>query len=218
MSFAALIKIHSGIFFLSFVKKIDWKNWLWMAGVFLAIALLPNPKLWLAWAEQIRVTTHDLPITSVSYNLQGFYPFGVIHLGMDQFGPRPLLLALPFLIVAWLVTPKLFLDDAQKRPMLTLLTISLWLLWGFMASPLPWQYTYSILWVLVLLSWVSATAREKNILVGIAAFLAVTPHGIIGKTAAHWLETRQNVFFAVLAFWCLLAVQARRLKETSSEP
>lgn len=210
MSLASLVKVHSSIFFLSFLKWRSWKTWFWVGGVFLVIACLPDPRMWLEWAQQIRSTTYDLPISRSSINLQGFYPLGVLRLGLSQFSAQPLLLALPFFIVTYFLTGRYSLRDIKTSPLSVLLTISTWLLLGFMASPLPWQYTYSILWVLVPLSWISSTPSERRWLLAIALFLGLSPQGIIGKHASMWIETRHSVFIAIFVFWTILLRQAHR--------
>jgi hypothetical protein len=210
MSLASLVKIHSSIFFLSFLKWRSKKTWAWVGGVFVLIAMLPDPRMWLDWAEQIRRTTYDLPINETSINLQGFYPFGVVQLGLNQFSPEPLLLAVPFFIACFFFTSRYSLRDIRLSPLPVLLSISSWLLLGFMASPLPWQYTYSILWVLIPLSWVSSSSSERRALLVIALFLGLSPQGIVGKATSMWIESHHSVFFAILFFWILLLRQAHR--------
>jgi len=210
MSLASLVKIHSAIFFVTFAKWRAWKTWAWVAGIFLVVAALPDPRLWLDWVEQIRRTTYDLPMDMSSVNLQGFYPLGVLHFGMNQFSAWPLALALPFVLMASLSTSRYSLRDLVDSPLAVLLSISVWLLLGFLASPLPWQYTYSVLWVLFPLSWAASTLRERRWIWGIALFLGLSPQGIVGKSASMWIESKQSVFFAILVFWILLLRQASR--------
>ncbi|MEO5666446.1 MAG: glycosyltransferase 87 family protein [Bdellovibrionota bacterium] len=216
ISLASLVKIHSAIFFVTFAKMKEWKSSVWVAGVFLVVAMLPNPAMWLDWAEQIRRTTFDLPMDASSVNLQGFYPLGVLHFGMNQFSAWPLLLTLPFLAMTILSTAHYSLRDLKESSLAVLLSLSTWLLLGFLASPLPWQYTYSILWMLFPLSWVASTTRERRWLLGIALFLGLSPQGIIGKHASMWIESRQSVFFAILIFWTILLKQASRWKLRSA--
>lgn len=210
MSLAALTKIHSSMFFLTFLKWRSWKTWLWVGGVFLVVASLPSPHMWLDWVEQIRRTTYDIPIHADSNNLQGFYPFAVIRLGMHQFGPQPLLLVIPFFVIALFSTSRYSLRDLGHAPLPILLSICTWLLLGFLASPLPWHYTYSILWVILPLSWVAGTPRERRWLVGITMFLGLSPQGIIGKPFSMWIENHHSVFIAILLFWLVLARQSAR--------
>jgi hypothetical protein len=210
MSLAALVKFHSSALFLSFARLKSWKTWAWVAGVFTVVALLPDPRMWADWAEQIRATTYDLPIKRSSVNLQGFYPLAVRRLGMNQFGPAPLLLALPLYLVAFLWLPRFSLRDVQAKAAPILLGICVWMLLGFMASPLPWQYTYSVLWVMMPLSWIVGTRRERGFLVAVALLLALTPQLLLGRKLAMWLEMHHSVFALVLAFWSLMLFQAKR--------
>ncbi len=215
MSLASLVKVHTALAFLSFAKWRSWKTWAWVAGVYLLVALLPDPRMWLDWARQMRETTYDLPIRGDANNLQGFYPVAVLRFGMNQFGFAPLLLALPMAIFAFVATGRHSLEDLRTHPSSLLLSLSSWILLGFMASPLPWQYTYSILWVLIPLSWVCATTLERKVILAVSLFLGLSTQALIGKSNSQWIENHHSVFAALLIFWTVLTLQAARWRPRS---
>jgi hypothetical protein len=216
LSLASLVKIQSAIFFITFAKWRSWKTWAAVFGVLVGVALLPDPRLWVDWAEQLRNTAYNLSTTTSASNLQGFYPLAVTRLGFKALSVWPVLLTLPFFAMVFFSTARYSLRDLQSAPLPVLLSISTWLLLGFMASPIPLQHTYSILWVLIPLSWVAATRRERRWILGIALFLGLTPQGIVGKVASDWLESRQSVFAAILVFWFILLRQASRWRIRST--
>jgi hypothetical protein len=145
-----------------------------------------------------------------SVNLQGFYPLAILHLGFAQFTFWPLLLALPFALWAFLKLPRFSLDEVKTSPHKFLLSVSVWVLLGFLASPLPWQYTYSIIWILIPLAWVYASSLERKFLIGISLFLGLTPQAIIGKSNSMWLEQHQSIFGTILILWIILMKQSQR--------
>ncbi len=216
VSLAALVKIHTILIALSFAKLKDKIGMLWITGVFFVIALLPTPKYWIDWAVHMKRSSYDLPIDTTSINMQGFFPLAINHLGVPNFKLWPLALALPLVIWAWLSLKRFVLADVPKNASHVLLNMSIWALLGFMASPLPWQYTYSILWVLIPLSWSLANEIEKRWILGVSLFLGFSPQGIIGKAASYWLEQRQSVFAAILIFWVVMLLQSKRLNKTAS--
>ena len=218
VSLASLIKMHTMLICLSFAKLKDAKGLLWIAGVFCFFALLPNPSYWLDWAAHMKKSTFDLPMNKSSVNLQGFYSFAVLKLGMNQFSLQPMLLALPLGILAFLKLERFTLSDIPKSASYILLNVSIWTLLGILASPLPWQYTYSILWVLVSLSWTLGNSIERKWIFAVSLFLGFSPQGIIGKSASYWLESHQSVFFAVLVFWFVMLFQSMRLKKEKLTP
>lgn len=218
LSFGALVKIHTIALFAVFLKWRSPKTYLSAGGILFLIALLPNPAWWLEWVEHMKRSTRDLPMDMSSVNLQGFYPLAVLHLGMDQFSYWPLLLAAPFGILAFWKLPRLSLQEIPSQPHVFLLTISVWTLLGFMASPLPWQYTYCIAWVLIPLSWVTATRFERRVLIGLALFLGLTPQGIIGKQVSMLIEQHQSIFAGMFIIWILLLRQTLRTSKLANSP
>ncbi len=216
ISLASLVKIHTTLISLSFAKLKDKKGLFLIFSVFMLLVLIPNPFYWLDWVEHMKRSSFDLLIDNTSVNLQGFYPLAINHLGFAQPSLKPLWLALPFALLALFTLKRFTLEDLKSEAPHILLNVSIWMLLGFMASPLPWQYTYSVLWIMMPLSWSLASAIEKRWILGVALFLGFTPQGIIGKAASYWLEQKQSVFAAILIFWFVMLYQSKRLEKSST--
>jgi len=218
LALGAIVKIHTLTIFSMFLKKNSPKTYLWAFGILGVTILLPNPLWWMDWYRHMNRSQFDLPMDMSSVNLQGIYSFAVLKLGMDQFSIWPLTLAIPLLLFAFIKLPRFSLEEIPLKPHSFLLTLCSWVLLSYLISPLPWQYTYSIAWVIVPLLWITSERIERRFIVGIALFLGLSPQGIIGKAASVWLEQQQSIFFAMLLIWILLLRQTLRVARSANSP
>jgi hypothetical protein len=210
MSLGALVKIYSSVLFLTFIKLKNLKTLLWISGVFIFWMLIPHPSWWLDWVNHLQRASFDLVISRSSGNLQGFYPLAFKTLSFAQFNIPAFVLALPFALWAFYKTHRYSLNDIATKPLEVLLSLHVWLLWGTMASPLPWHYTYSMLWSLIPLMWLAASPIERRWILGVCMFLGLSPQGLLGKEISSALESNQSVFIAVFILWFVLIQVLRK--------
>ncbi|MBY0370090.1 DUF2029 domain-containing protein [bacterium] len=214
---SVVVKVHALVSFVSFRWEKDRRTFLALGATALVLLFIPNPLLWPAWWTQLQETGKYAVFRDSDLNLQGFYAWGSRFLRWDPTSHRSLLLALPFGLWAFAKLPRFTLDEAGKHTGVFFLTISCWLLWASLSSPLPWQHTYSGMWVFFPLSWHYATRRERGLLAVIALVIALTPVDIIGRPLATPFESHQGIFACLLAFWILLVQQASRIAQRSTQ-
>lgn len=217
LAMVSQLKIHSTVMWYALTKKLFNKKNLWLLTPAIILYLLPNPAWWLEWARQIKETTPLIPATQSSINRQGFFGFAVLVLKWREYGLGPWILSLPFALYAAIRLPKFNLTKlAPQHIKPLLLSLLAWMLWGFMASPLPWQHTYSLLWGVIPLMWISSSQKLERILILVISFaLAASPKGILGEPIAKVFESHQGPFLLILGLWFLLVHQARAKFATS---
>lgn len=204
-------------FYLSHATLLNRRNIVRSAKYFSPAALIflvPDPRLWATWTEQIRRSTPLIPFEPFMVNLQGFYPFCAWFLGWNPYSPLPL--ALWAVVALWLYVRLPSFDLAEVGSVTQLrqaffLSLLSWAFLGILGSPLPWQYTYTVLWPGLLLSLAIATPRESWCLTGASVFLGLTPSGIVGQAISKWLEGHQSVFLMSLVILFIWVHQCRRL-------
>lgn len=215
LAMVSQMKIHSTVMWYALTKRLFSKRNLLLLVPAVILYLLPSPVWWLEWARQIKETTPLLPGTVHSFNRQGFFGVAVIMLRWQEYGVGPWLLSLPFAVYAAIRLPKFSLSEIKNvshENMLIALALTLlaWMLWGFMASPLPWAHTYSLLWGILPLMWCAGTRQERQWIFCSVLGLAISPKAIIGEHMAHVFEGYQGPFFLILTLWLVLVSQARR--------
>jgi hypothetical protein len=185
----------------------------WALGA-CVILVLPNPQMWVDWVHQMNATTRLLPMAPGAFNFQGVYPFSVWFLGVEERSTLPLLY---FFLPAWLATlvalPKNI--DASRESLF--FGVGSLLLLGVQSSPLPWQYTYSLLWVWIPPLWMTLQGRARNILLATALALGLSPKGILGAPLSNFFEGFQSIFVLSLVLNVLL-IHAARLTGPSTLP
>lgn len=85
-----------------------------------------------------------------------------------------------------------------------LLEVGFWMLLAFLASPFPWQYSFSILWMLIPISWVLGSKKDRRVLLSCSLILGLTPKGIVGSSTASAIESHQLI--ALLVFIVMIVV------------
>ncbi|HVJ63714.1 MAG TPA: glycosyltransferase 87 family protein [Bdellovibrionota bacterium] len=205
LALVSVTKIHSSIAWLTLSRHAMRKSNLWLFVPLVIVLLLPNPSWWLDWARQMKETTPFLPMVPSAVNRQGFFGAAYMVLGWSDKGLGPWALSLPAMAYAFFRLPRFSFSDLQPRDAdLVSLTLSSWMLWGFMASPLPWQYTYSVLWGIFPLLWYVNQGSSRSTLTAIAVALAITPKGILGAKTSFAFEQWQGPFWLILIAWFLL--------------
>jgi hypothetical protein len=200
LSLGAVTKVHSLIGLAAF-RLTDRKTLLAIAFALLVLAFFPSPWLWLDWWAQLSNTGNVIPLSPQNYNLQGIYPFAMRFLDWDAHSHRCLVLALPLALLAFRKLPRFSLGEAHRAPSHFLLTSSVWILLGVMASPLPWQHTYAVLWGILPIAFLLANHTERILLTSLSLFLCFSPRDLVGVPVQQFLEFNQSVFFAVLGIW-----------------
>jgi len=203
LGLGAVVKVHT-LVVLAVFRWNDRRTLLALLGTVLALWLIPHPLSWWRWWEQMTAPEVAMHLTAERHNIQGFFIFANRFFGWDAGDLRCGVLAVPFGLWAWWRLPRFRLGDIPFQPAAFLLTVLAWALLAWMASPLPWQHTYSLLWVMVPLAWVQASAPGRKRIFWLALFLGLTPRDIVGKQLFLWLEGNQSVFLAILGFWCVV--------------
>lgn len=213
MSLGAVVKFHSLLGVLAFRFRTDPKTRGTVGLAGLILLLVPSPLLWFKWWDQMQLTARYTHFSPESFTLQGFYPFSAYFLGLDPLSHLCLLTAVPFGVLAYFLLPRFSIDEAGEDPVSFFLTLGSWVLFGLLCSPLPWQHTYSFLWILFPVAFWAANPRQKAILIFLALCLGLTPRDLIGTQAFSWLESRQSVFLTLWMFWLSLVFQVRSAHE-----
>ena len=169
LAMVSQMKIHSAIMWIALSQKLFARKNLRYFWPLVLIFCLPNPAWWLEWARQIKDTTPLLPSNLSAINRQGFFGIAVLMLRWPEYGVGPWLLSIPFAVYAFLRLPRFSISELARRDYRLgtgatglALTLLSWMLWGFMASPLPWQHTYSLLWGIIPLTWTLASTRQRQ--------------------------------------------------------
>lgn len=208
--FGAVVKVHSLAVFSLFLPELKHRTRIAAIGAFACLLLLPDPRLWLEWFEQMRATTDWIPMSVNSNNLQGLQPVMMRYAGWDRHGMAMHGLTALSFVILWAVLPRFDLRSARLFPQSMLYAFGAMTLLGFLVSPLPWQYTFVPFWGLCFASWLGAQGRERSMLVLISVFLAISPKGILGGRASDFVEHRQGFAFAFAVLLFILVRQARR--------
>jgi len=212
LTLGAITKIHGllvlGLFFRTQLQKSVVTSLL-VVG---AILILPKPQMWLDWLNQVKATTPYCPFEGGQYVAQGIFGFTSAFLGIDNASRAPMLLIIPYLLLFFFVCPRFRFEELPNNAMAFLLAVCAMQLLGVIASPLPWTHSYSVLFGIVLASWLCANFRESLILMVMVLFFALTPSGFMGEFA-RTLERGQSIFFTASLLFVLLMFQARRLSQ-----
>ncbi len=211
LAVSSAAKVHSLVCLITFrLRDPRTLRALILAAVILLF--IPNPLLWPKWWEQMQLTAKYQSVTAQGFTLQGFFPLAARFLGWDARSLVSLVLAAPFALWAFLRLPRFSLAQAGRQPVLFFFTATLWVLWALMSSPLPWQHTYTLLWAIFPTAWVLASSGERKWLLGLAAFLGLSPRDLVGQRAFEIIESNQGVFLAILIVWVLCVRIASRYK------
>lgn len=203
----AIVKFHTLMLFAVFRPRCWWK----LLPAALVVFCLPDPRLWLEWATQIKLTTPLLDFDRGHYAMQGLYAFSVGTLGLDKMTLYPLLPSLVFYaLTVWLV-PKFSFEEARRQPAAFLIAVCAVVVAAIAGSPVPFQYSYAPVGAVVFASWLVADTSERVGLLVTAFLFGATPKGILGDTWAHFLEANQINLWTALLLWAVLLRQSRRL-------
>ncbi len=216
LGLSAVVKVHALICFAALRLFRDRTTLLSFAGVCLLILLVPSAALWPKWWIQMQETGRYAIFRHGDLNLQGFYALGF---GLFEWNPltnRSLCLAVPFALYAWLKLPRFTLGEAALNPPLFFLTLASWFLFALMCSPLPWQHTYSGLWLFIPVCWHLSTPWQKRLLAAVCVAIAITPVDIVGRPFARVFEGYQGVFACIFCLWLLFVSVADRVAKQAS--
>ena len=150
--------------------------------------------------------------------MQGYAPASVLLLGISPAHQAHLLPGLGVLGAVLFFVPRFEFPRDGAFDNAPALISAFWacLLFGALAAPLPWQHSYSMLFLIVPWTYLLGTHWERRILALLGMGIALSARGVIGYTASGWLEDHQSLMFLITGVAILLLIQARRLGRSRS--
>lgn len=217
LTMATSFKLLSLLCLISFSKHLKLRQMIVLASVFLFLNVLIYPSYFIEWTVGFTSRLASAEVYQQSLSQQGLFPL-IYKFTQSQTTAFNVALLTLFCSIGFSITAmKAAFREARKNmhtPLnhTVILESGFWMLLAYLASPFPWQYSFSILWMLIPVAWVSGNKIDRRILLACSLLLGLTPKGIIGTEFASVLEGYQFVGFLLVV---ILVTTGRILKRRS---